>query len=161
MKRRIEVLVLAVLAGCSTIGVETPEAPEGVVSAVGDDFVRSPVRGAGGATGVSGEVEVVDLPTTDDMQVQVEVRGIAPGQHAWHIHSGSCAQPGGIVVPFTAAGQMAALDDPIEVGANGAGEEDARIPAERLSRQQIESGDYALNIHANPSGGAPVACADL
>ena len=47
------------------------------------------------------------------------------------------------------------------VEAGGEGEEDARIPADRLSRQQIESGDYALNIHANATGGPGVACANL
>lgn len=154
-------VVLAGLGGCSALGIEPPEAPEGVVSAVGDSFLRSPIQGAGGATGVSGEVELVDLPQTDDMQVQVDVSGISPGGHAWHIHSGTCAQLGGIVVPFTTAGPNQGLDTPIEVSAGGRGEADARIPAERLSRQQVEGGDYALNIHANATGGPGVACANL
>ena len=167
MQRRIHCGVLTLLAalvgagGCSALGIEPPEAPEAVVSAVGNTFLRSPIQGAGGATGVSGEVELVDLPQTDDMQVQVDVAGIAPGGHAWHIHSGTCAQLGGIVVPFTTAGQNQGIDTPIEVGANGRGEADARIPADRLSRQQIEGGDYAPNIHANPNGGPGVACANL
>lgn len=153
--------VLVMLAGCSALGLETPEAPEGVVSAVGNTFLRAPVQGAGGAAGVSGEVEVIDLPQTDDLHIQVEVAGIAPGQHAWHIHSGTCAQMGGIVVPFTTAGPNTGIDEPIEVAANGRGEEDAHIPAARLTRQQLEGGDYALNIHANPGGGPGVACANL
>lgn len=154
-------VVLAGLGGCSALGIEPPEAPEGVVSAVGNTFLRSPIQGVGGATGVSGEVELVDLPQTDDMQVQVDVSGISPGAHAWHIHSGTCAQLGGIVVPFTTAGPNQGIDEAIQVAANGRGEADARLPADRLSRQQIENGDYALNIHANATGGPGVACANL
>lgn len=166
MQRRILGIVTAtgvsvMLAGCSALGVEPPEAPEGAVSAVGNSFMRSPLRAEGGGSGVSGEVELIDLPATDDMQVQVDVSGIAPGAHAWHIHTGTCAQMGGIFLPFTTAGSNAGIDDPIEVGADGRGEEDANIPAARLTRQQLEAGDYALNIHANATGGPGVACANL
>lgn len=158
--RSAALIVLAAGAGCSTVA---SQAPAEVVREVGDVVVTSNLQSAGQATGVGGTVRVIDLPGTSDMQIQVEGTGLPPGEHAWHIHAGTCAQPGAIVIPFTPVGQREGLDEAIEVDANGRGSEDGTIPSSMLTQEQLAANPHVVNIHANPgaSPGPAVACAPL
>lgn len=153
-------LVASVLVGCSAVAEEIPTA---AARTVGDVFITSNIQGTGAGSNAGGLVRLVDLPATEDMQVQVEATGLPSGSHSWHIHSGTCAQPGGVVVAFTTIGQNEGLDEPIVADAQGRAAEDARVPANRLTRQQITSGSYIVNIHARsgPNPGPTIACADL
>lgn len=151
-------VVLATVAACSTV-----EVPAAAVRAVGDSFVDAEIQRVG-ATGpaVGGNVQVIDLPNTNDIHIQVEATGLPPGFHAWHIHSGTCANSGGIVLAFTTAGQNQGIDDPIEAGMDGRAAEDAHIPSDRMTQQQLTGSPHALHIHANVSPpGESIACADL
>jgi hypothetical protein len=158
--RSAALIVLAAAGACSSIA---SQAPSGVVREVGDVIVTSNLQSAGQTTGVSGTVRVVDLPATSDMQIQVEANGLPPGGHAWHIHTGTCQQPGGIVVPFTPVGQREGLDEPITADANGRATEDAPIPGSMLTQETLAATPHVVNIHANPgaSPGGAVACAPL
>jgi hypothetical protein len=97
------------------------------------------------------------------MQVQVQAAGLTPGPHGWHIHSGGCGNPGAVVVPLSAIGTEAGIDDPIVAGADGTAAQDAIIPAARLTRAQVQSGEYSLHIHLTdgPDPGASIACANI
>lgn len=155
------------VAGCSSARerVETPEVPAAVVAAVGDVFIRSAFQPGPGDTGqpAGGAVRVIDLPNTSDMQIQVELSGLTTGAHAWHIHSGACGQQAPVLVAFTPTAQMQGLDEPITANANGEAKEDARIPSDRLTRQQLEAGAYSVHVHqrAGLDHGPTVACANL
>ena len=150
--------ISALFAACSSV-----EVPAAAVEVVGDTFVDANLQRVG-TTGpaVGGSVEVIDLPGTDDIHIQVDATGLPPGPHAWHIHSGTCATTGGIVLAFTTAGQNQGIDDPIDAGADGRGAEDAHIPANRMTQQQLTGSPHALHIHANVTPpGQSIACADL
>lgn len=151
-------VVLATVAGCSTV-----EVPAAAVRAIGDSFVDAEIRRVGeSGPAVGGTVHVIDLPNTEDIHIQVEATGLPPGFHAWHIHSGTCASSGGIVLAFTTAGQNQGIDDPIEADANGRAAEDAHIPSDRMTQQRLLATPHALHIHANVSPpGQSIACADL
>jgi Cu/Zn superoxide dismutase len=151
--------VISVAAACSAAG-----APSEVVSAVGDTFVEANLQrsGTAGPANVGGTVRLLDLPATDNSHIQVAATGLPPGPHAWHIHTGTCAQAGGVVLAFTTAGQNQGIDNPIVAGADGRGAEDADIPANRMTQQQLTGSPHALHIHANVTPpGASIACADL
>lgn len=154
------IFVAGAAGACSRLASTTPSP---VARELGDVFVTANLRAVGPGSGVGGTVRVVDLPGTEDMQIQVEATGLPPGEHAWHIHSGSCAQPGEIVVPFTSVGQMRGVDEPIEIEANGRGEESAPIPGSLLTEARLRSSAYSVHIHAQPgmNPGARIACADL
>jgi Cu/Zn superoxide dismutase len=147
------------MAACSAAA-----APSEVVSAVGDTFVDANIQrsGTAGPAGVGGTVRVLDLPATENIHIQVAATGLPAGPHAWHIHSGTCAMAGGIVLAFTTAGQNQGIDNPIVAAADGRGAEDADIPANRMTQQQLTASPHALHIHANVTPpGASIACADL
>ena len=158
--RSAALIALAAGGGCSSIA---SQAPSGVVRELGDVIVTSNLQSAGQTTGVSGTVRVIDLPGTSDMQIQVEANGLPAGGHAWHIHTGTCQQPGAIVVPFTPVGQREGLDEPITADANGRATEDGPIPSSMLTQEQMAANPHIVNIHANPgaSPGGAVACAPL
>ena len=152
-------LFLCCLAGCAGTGAEVPAA---IVRATGDEFITAAIRPSGGGN-AGGLVRVIDVPTTSSMQIQVEATGLPPGPHAWHIHTGTCAQPGAVVVPFTTIGQREGIDEAITAEADGRATEDALIPGALMTRQQLTASPHIVNIHAqggaNP--GAGIACADL
>jgi hypothetical protein len=52
---------------------------------------------------ISGWAELrQDGATLDDgVELRVHLMGLGEGDHAWHIHSGTCEQPGGIVLPLS------------------------------------------------------------
>lgn len=152
-------LLLCCVAGCAGTGAEVPAA---VVRATGDEFITAGIRPAGGGN-AGGLVRVIDIPTTSTMQVQVEATGLPPGPHAWHIHTGTCAQPGSVVVPFTPIGQREGIDEAITAAADGRATEDAVIPGALLTRQQLTASPHIVNIHAQggASPGPGIACAEL
>ena len=74
----------------------------------------------------------------------------AGGVFPWHVHTGTCAQTGGIVGPPTSYTAVA-------VGADGSGTVVVTLPFATPT-----SGAYSVNVHASPSDmGTIVACADL
>lgn len=154
------IILFGFIAGCSRAA---SEAPSSVVRELGDVFINASLQPAGQGSGISGAVRVVDLPATSDLHVQLEANGLPPGPHAWHIHSGTCANPGSVLVPFTSIGQMEGLDAPVVAGADGRAAEDAHVPGNLLTREQLTAGSYSLHIHAqagtNP--GSSIACATL
>jgi hypothetical protein len=163
MKRKQAGLsLLALLAGAAACA-GGPEVPTTVTQSVGDVFLTAPLQPVGTGSTAGGTVRLTDVPGTDNTQIAVQAAGLSAGPHAWHIHSGTCAQPGGVVLAFTTIGSNQGIDDPLVAGANGAASEDAMIPADRLSRAQLQSTPYIVNIHSGSGDrpGGAVACANL
>jgi Cu/Zn superoxide dismutase len=133
-----------VAPGSPSSSASTPAA-----SVQGQPVWRGMLMPQNGST-VSGTVTV--RPVSDaQTQATLTVAGApAGGVHPWHIHTGSCAQSGGIVGPPTAY-------TAVSVGADGTGTVVVTLPFATPT-----SGAYSVNVHASPSEmGTIVACADL
>lgn len=141
-----------------------PVGTEPGAAAEGEAIVTSQFQPGEGAQGgnVQGTLRVVPAGARD-LEAQVRVEGLSEGEHAWHIHSAGCGQKAPVVVPFTSTAEKEGVGGPLEAGADGVAEGSAEIPAEQLSRQQIESGSYSVHVHAKGGvdHGPTVACANL
>jgi uncharacterized surface protein with fasciclin (FAS1) repeats len=108
-------------------------------------FVLYPLA-AVGASGVSGEVLIVDMGR-GTTHVQIRLDGTpAGGNHPAHFHAGRCDQPGGVVIPLANVDgdlgwSSTALDVPFE---------------------WIVGGAHYVNVHLAPDQmGVSVACGDV
>jgi hypothetical protein len=56
-----------------------------------------------GALNISGWAELRQRGTTmdDGLELRAHLMGLSEGDHAWHIHSGTCESPGPIVLPLS------------------------------------------------------------
>lgn len=160
LRQGLTLPLVLLIAGCAG---GLPEVPADLTAELGNMIVESPLQVAAPGWAITGTVRLVDVPRRSSMQIQVEADGLTPGPHAWHIHTGSCDNVGGIAVPFTTIGAREGIDEPIMASAEGEAAEDALIPPSLLSQEQLAAGSYSLNIHnaagANP--GPTVACANL
>jgi Cu/Zn superoxide dismutase len=100
-----------------------------------------------GASGAHGRAEVFQKGT--DVTVWVKLSGLTPGAHAVHLHAGTCAAPGTIVV---------SLGD-LTAGPDGK----ARMKIASTSTIPVAGNGYSLDVHAAGGGAAGdvVACGDL
>jgi hypothetical protein len=106
-------------------------------------FAMNAVNG----NGITGTVTIEDQPG-NGATVTVTLRGLTPdGQHAGHIHVGTCANQGAIVAGL----------NPVTADAQGTGSATTTgVPDELLGAGQYVQYHVALN----PSG-APMSCADI
>jgi hypothetical protein len=102
-------------------------------------------------------------PNVNDTEISAEFDGLTPGEHAWHIHQGTCAAPGDIVVALTGTETMTGIADPLEANDEGEASATVSIPAANLTPASIETGQYSLHVHQGgpAAAGASVICADL
>jgi len=159
---------LAFLAGCSpadqTADTETTDQAQETTqpppamdpAAYTVDFTASPQDSM-----VSGSVQVD--PNPDNTGIRVSLTGLTPGEHAWHIHQGTCEAGGDVVVALTDTGTMTGIASPLAVGDNGEVTTTVTIPTADLSPDMIQSGAYSLHVHerGGTEHGPTVACADL
>ncbi len=106
----------------------------------------------------SGTVTVSWDPQTKNVTAKLQMVGFTPGSsHAMHIHQGSCAAQGDVLVPFP------------DVTANDVGAIDTTITSSQPSPDGLAAGTL-LNIHLAPAAqlGAPgslpytpISCADI
>ena len=90
-------------------------------------------------------------PGTSDTQVQITLNGLEPNSaHAGHIHQGTCASLGSVVVPLPE----------ITADANGTG---TATGSATVQTSTLHSGQHVISYHqsgsANP--GAPIACGEI
>jgi hypothetical protein len=151
---------VALLGGCAG---SLSEIPEEIAAELGEVVVEDSLQSTAPGWNVTGVARLVDIPRYSSMQVQVQATGLTPGAHGWHIHSGGCDNPGEVVVPFTEIGTQPGIDDPIVAGSDGAAADDAIVPPARLTREQVQAGEYSLHIHNTdgPDPGPGIACADF
>lgn len=102
-------------------------------------------------------------PNPDGTEINAEFTGLTPGEHAWHIHQGTCAAPGDVVIAFTDTETMMGIAGPLEADADGNASAEVTVPAASLATDAIETGDYSLHVHESggTDHGPSVACADL
>ncbi len=106
----------------------------------------------------AGTVTLSWSPTTKKITADFHMYGFTPNSsHAVHIHHGSCAQQGNVVVPFP------------DVAAGAGGAVDASASSSITAPGGIPADSY-LNVHLAPSaqlgspgslGFTPIACADI
>jgi hypothetical protein len=124
----------------------TPAAGTGTMmgAGMGSTIAMQPV----GGSGVSGEATL----TESGQQTQVMVRlmgSTANATHQGHIHSGTCASPGAVVVPLQS----------ISVDAQGSGTSTSTVD---VPIHTAANGQHIVVYHeAGGSPGAPVVCGEI
>jgi len=106
----------------------------------------------------SGTVTLNWDPQTKNVSAKLQMVGFTPGSsHAMHIHQGSCAAQGDVLVPFP------------DVTANDGGAIDTTVSSSQPSAAGLAAGTF-LNIHLAPAaqlggpgslGYTPISCADI
>ena len=118
-----------------TAMAEAPAAAETADAAVEMDME------ARNESGITGEARI--QLQTDGLLVTVDLDGVEAGtEYASHIHSGTCEQPGGVVVPLESV-----------PGAEGSASTSVGV-------DQLPPGQSYL-IMSHGAGGQPVACGDV
>jgi hypothetical protein len=149
----------------------TAAAVAACVAACGSSSTQSSTTTSATATGVASSPVIVALgdqpsgtvtlswdPQTKNVSAKLQMVGFTPGSsHAMHIHQGSCAAQGDVLVPFP------------DVTANGGGAIDTTVTSSQPSAAGLAAGTF-LNIHlasAPQMGGpgslgyTPISCADI
>jgi hypothetical protein len=105
---------------------------------------------SGTGTGASGTATATG---GEALELQVRIEGLT-AQHAWHIHQGACStQQAPVAVPFT---------EPLRATSGTPVEQTVPIPSDKLTPQQLESGQYSVRVHQSSTpGSATIACADI
>ena len=106
----------------------------------------------------SGTVTLSWDPQTKNVTAKLQMVGFTPGSsHAMHVHQGSCAGQGDVLVPFP------------DVTANDGGAIDTTVTSSQPSAAGLAAGTF-LNIHLAPAaqlggpgslGYTPISCADI
>ena len=146
-------LVAASVAACSSSAAQ----PSTTTTVTTSGNAASPVSGPLSAQ-PSGTVILSWDPQTKDVSAQLHMAGFTPGSsHAMHIHSGSCADQGAVLVPFP------------DVVADDAGAINATVTSTQPSADGLAAGTL-LNIHLAPAAQlgspgslsyTPISCADI
>ena len=120
----------------------------GVASAQSAPSVTIQMKASGGSK-VTGTAVLTQ--SGNGVMVSVKLTGFDPNtKHDGHIHTGSCAAQGGVVVPLNS----------ITADASGAGSADTT--ENTLTFAQVTDGKHYVQYHtsSNPPGN-PVSCADI
>jgi uncharacterized protein YdbL (DUF1318 family) len=149
----------------------TAAAVAACVAACGSTSTQSSTTTSAAATGVAGSPVVVQLgdqpsgtvtlswdPQTKNVSAKLQMVGFTPSSsHAMHIHQGSCAAQGDVLVPFP------------DVTANDVGAIETTVTSSQPSAAGLAAGTF-LNIHLAPAaqmggpgslGYTPISCADI
>jgi hypothetical protein len=165
------VLALAAVAAaaCDTREVETDP---GLLPETGQEtqqervVARADFQPTAAAEGlnVSGWAEFRQQGATwqDGVELYVHLMGIGEGDHAWHIHQGTCEQPGQVVLPISDFGDRSGLTGDLSAGSDGMAEETVSIDRDRLAGFNLQ-GDHVLVVHLRGSDnpGPGIACAPI
>ena len=151
------VAVAAVAAACVAACGSSSTPSSTTTSATATSVAGSPVNVALGNQ-PSGAVTLSWDPQTKNVSAKLQMVGFTPGSsHAMHIHQGSCAAQGDVLVPFP------------DVTANDGGAVDTTVTSSQPSAAGLAAGTF-LNIHLAPAaqlggpgslGYTPISCADI
>jgi hypothetical protein len=101
-------------------------------------------------------------PEDAALRLHVELAGLPPGEHGWHIYEGTCdMEGGGLAIPVSNAPGRDALAPPLQVGEDGTAEAEAAIPP--LRDRWVDAGHYSVRVFegAGVEAGPLLACARL
>jgi Cu/Zn superoxide dismutase len=172
--RKGMVLAIAglVAVGCDTRDVETdpgllpadePAAvPQEDVLVARSDF--QPTAQAGDLN-VSGWAELRQRGATwdDGLELRVHLMGLSEGDHAWHIHQGTCDSPGQVVLPLSDMGDRSGITGDLSAGSDGMVEETVTIDRDHLAGLNLQTQPHSINVHlrSGDDPGPPIACANI
>jgi Cu/Zn superoxide dismutase len=136
------------------------EQPQDMVVARGD---FQPTAQAGDLN-VSGWAEVRQRGATldDGLELRVHVMGLSEGDHAWHIHQGTCASPGAVVLALSDHGEHDGIASDLNAGSDGMVEETVNIDRDRYATLNLQQ-DHVVMVHlrGGDDAGPAIACAPL
>lgn len=175
------ILAAATMAACADAGEDEAEldtgadtsAMEATVSVDGAEVpafstvVRTQFSPTEAVGGVSGTLRLLvptqEAPEDEPLRLVVELAGLEPGPHAWHVRRGSCevGEPGEVLVPFTPTAEQEGVAEPLV--ADEQGRAHAEVPLPPLDALRTRAGQYSVHVHrkAGVEHGPSVACADL
>jgi Cu/Zn superoxide dismutase len=137
--------------------------PSATRAAEGNDTLYTAVLEAADSTAsvVEGQVFLVANDEDEPLELVVRGRGLAPGEHAWHVHSGPCRASGAVRIALSETARDDGIANAIDVNDDGEFEESADVP--EFTRAMVGSLLHSLHIHQNPGvdHGPTVACATL
>lgn len=137
-----------VLAACGGDGGEDSAAVDEAMEAIDEVMPPMPTTATLtplGDSGVNGEA--VLMPMGAESEVTVSLAGLAPGtSHPGHIHEGTCAAPGPVILPLSE----------ITADGNGAGSMSVVAP---IAADSALAGEHIILYHGE--GGTPIVCAEL
>ena len=104
---------------------------------------------------------VANEDADEPLELVVRGRGLAPGEHGWHVHTGPCGTSGPVSIALSETAEEDGITGPIDVNDNGEFEQTVEVP--ELNRTMVGTQAHSLHIHRNPGAnhGPTVACATL
>jgi hypothetical protein len=136
------------------------EQPQEVVVARGE---FSPTEQAG-ELNVSGWAELRQRGATldDGLELRVHLMGLGDGDHAWHVHRGTCASPGAVVLALSDHGETSGIASDLSAGSDGMVEETVNIDRDRYAGLNLQE-SHVVNVHmrGGDNPGPAIACAEL
>lgn len=99
-----------------------------------------------GMSRIGGTVTVMPSGISGQTSAQITVTGAPRGTLPWHVHVGSCANPGAIIGPPSSY-------PPLTVASDGSATASVTVPVPTPT-----TGDYSVNVHQS---GTIIACGDL
>ena len=119
----------------------------------------------GAPSGISGSAVVLKLPNdSTSWKLAVNLTGLPAGEHAWHIHNGSCSQPNApVLLPLSPVPGQKAIDGNLKANAQGMADDTVTVPDARLNPSELNQNKLSLHVHAKGGAnhGATIACAAM
>jgi hypothetical protein len=98
----------------------------------------------------------------DGLELRVHLMGLGEGDHAWHIHQGTCDNPGAVMLPISSMGDRDGIGSDLNAGSDGMVEETVNIDRDRLAGMDLSQG-HIINVHlrGGDDPGPAIACAPI
>jgi hypothetical protein len=98
----------------------------------------------------------------DGLELRVHLMGLGEGEHAWHIHQGTCDSPGAVVLPLSDMGDRSGITGDLNAGDDGMVEETVTIDRDRLAGLDLNQ-NHIINVHmrSGDDPGPGIACAPI
>jgi len=126
-----------------------------------DVVATAPLIGVGERAGASLGTVRVTQPQVEGplgLQLSVELNGLPPGEHAWHLYDGPCSAAD---APVLVALGDSASGRALRIEGSGFAEATTFVPSETLSASRFGGNTTSLRVHSHGEGGPALACADL
>jgi hypothetical protein len=132
-------------AGETPAGETTPDG--GTPSAAGVEVTMNENEGSG----VTGSATLTGGAAGTALEVTID-SGLAEGEHASHIHTGTCAAQGPVETPLQS----------VQADASGAGTASTPEAEVVTTLEVLQDGNHYIAVHdLEASGGAVVSCGDI
>lgn len=114
-----------------------------------------------GGTAVGGTILLYRDGDGAPVTLQIDAVGLPPGEHAWHIHQGSCGTSHAVAIALSPTAEMEGITGPLEVGDDGAAQEELEVP--ELMPSTVGAERHSLHVHERPGTdhGPTIACATI